>query len=563
MAVILGLNCYKHDSAAALLIDGKLIGAVEEERFRRIKHYADYPEKAIDFLLEQADLKPGAIDHVAYYMIPGLVFRENLCYSRNYFFKPGGGLFLAGQLNAARKMRAIPRKMREHLGSDLNPEFCFIEHHIAHAAGAYYCSGFRTAAVLTMDGVGERDTGILGICTPEGIGVISRSRFPNSPGMFYSAVTRHLGFKPDNDEYKVMGLSSYGEPEFLDIFCRMIHNTDDGRILLDSNLLDIQRGVHFAQFSQEVLERIGPERKEDESLEKIHQNIACSAQRALEKTGLTLARFLRQCSREDRLVISGGAGLNCVMNGLIEREAGFSEIFPMPASHDAGTSLGAAVVVHMRRFPGIPLVPPGNMYLGPSSSEVEIKKTLSEARLTYRKPDNLSSAVAELIEQGRVVALYQGKMEFGPRALGNRSILADPRRAEMKGIVNDVVKHREGFRPFAPSCLEEYAGRYFEGCSQARYMIKTYNVFPEKRNKIPAVTHVDGTARVHTVSRKINPLYWEIIDAFRNLTGIPVLLNTSFNVRGEPVVCSPTDAVRCFYSTGIDVLAMPPFLLEK
>jgi len=251
------------------------------------------------------------------------------------------------------------------------------------------------------------------------------------------------------------------------------------------------------------------------------------------------------------------------MNGRIERESGFASVYPFPAPHDAGTSIGAAVIVHRKLYPGVPLIPPGNMYLGPGYSEQQIEETLLQARLSWTRPDNLEDVIAQQIEAGKVIALFQGRMEFGPRALGNRSILADPRRNDMKDIVNSVVKHREAFRPFAPSCLEEYAGEYFMGCEQSRYMIKTYPVSDGKAEVIPAVTHVDGTARVQTVTKELNPFYYDVIDSFYRKTGVPVLLNTSFNVRGEPIVMSPVDAVRCFYGTGIDILAMPPFLLRK
>ncbi len=562
MAVILGLNCYKHDAAVALLIDGKLVAAAEEERFRRIKHYANYPEKAVDFVLESASISPSELDHIAFYMLPGLVMRENISYSRHYLLKDGGINFLLSQLNGAKKMRAIQTIITNHLGSSLKARVNFVEHHIAHAEAACYCSGFESAAVLTMDGVGERDTSILASFTPAGLEIHSSSRFPNSPGIYYSAVTKHLGFIPDNDEYKIMGLSSYGEPEFLEVFRRIISSTR-GKIHLNTQLLDIHMGVHSAKFSKEVQRVIGPRRVPGTEITSLHMNVACSAQKALEEVGLSLAEYLREVSGMNRLVISGGVGLNCVMNGLIEKESGFDEIFPLPASHDAGTSIGTAVYIHRKNYPEIPLVPPSSMYLGPEFSEEEIRDVMEMARLGWSRPDDLVDKTAELIEQGKIVGLFNGRMEFGPRALGNRSILADPRREDMKDIVNRVVKHRESFRPFCPSCLEQKAHEYFEGCTIARYMNKTYPVLPEKISNIPSVTHVDGTARVQTVTRKINPFYYDVIDNFYKRTGVPVILNTSFNVKGEPIVTTPVDAVRCFYGTGIDVLVMPPFLLFK
>jgi carbamoyltransferase len=562
MAIILGINCYKHDAAAALLVNGKLAAAADEERFRRIKHYSGYPEKSVEFVMKEASIKPEHIDHIAFYMLPGLVMRENIFDSWHYLLKRGGIYFLLSQLNGARRMRNIGETTRLHLGEDLSASVSFVEHHRAHADAAVFFSGFDNSAVLTMDGVGERDTGLLGSYRNGSLEVHSRSKFPNSPGIYYSAVTKHLGFVPDNDEYKVMGLSSYGEPEFLDIF-RSIISSKNGRIKVNTRMLDIHMGVHESRFSPDVRKVIGPPRRPGAEITDLHKNIACSAQRALEETGLALARYLRDVSGMDRLVISGGVGLNCVMNGLIEKEAGYSEVYPFPASHDAGTSIGAALQVHREFYPEIPLVSPKSVYQGPSYTEKEILDTLKMARLSWEKPDELADRTAELIEQGKIVALFNGKMEFGPRALGNRSILADPRREDMKDIVNDVVKHRESFRPFCPSCLEEHAGEYFEGCGFSPYMIKTYPVISEKKKEIPSVTHVDGTARVQTVSRETNPFYYDVINSFFRRTGIPVVLNTSFNVRGEPIVASPIDAIRCFYGTGIDVLVMPPFILAK
>lgn len=563
MAVILGLNCFKHDSAAALLVDGQLTGAAEEERFRRQKHFADYPRETIDYLLEDAGIGPGDIDHVAYYMKPGLVTIDNLIGSSHYIFKSGGVQFLLSQLNGTRKMARISDCFRDHLGRDFRAEFHFIDHHLSHAAAGFFCSGYSEAAVLTMDGVGDRDTSMMGSFTPDTFRIFTRSVFPHSPGIYYSAITKHLGFQPDNDEYKVMGLSSYGEPEFLDLFRQIVSCTDDGRFRVNTRMLDIWRGAHHAVFEPAVEKLIGPPRRKGEDISSRHQNIACSAQRALEEAGLTLAKYLRRKSGLNHLVISGGVGLNCVMNGLIEREAGFDSTYPFPASHDSGTSIGAAVTVHRKLYPDIPVIPPGNMYLGPCFSELQIETVLRQSGLSWKKPHNLTDRMAELIQEGKVVAVFHGRMEFGPRALGNRSILADPRREDMKDILNSIVKHREAFRPFAPSCLEEYAGEYFHGCVLSEYMIKTYPVAKGREREIPAVTHVDGTARVQTVSKDMNPLYYGVIDCFRLRTGVPLVLNTSFNVRGEPIVMTPVDAIRCFYSTGIDALALPPFLMEK
>ena len=563
MPVVLGFNCYKHDAAAAILVDGRLMAAAEEERFTRRKHDSDYPAKAVEYCLKTAGVTASDIDCAAYYMVPGEVARENIRYSRHYLFSPGGGNFLLGQLAGSRKMSLVGATLRDHLGPSFRARMAFVDHHEAHAWAAWYCSGFESAAVLTMDGVGERTTSILGRFDGPRLSRIAGSAFPNSPGVYYSAVTKHLGFEPDSDEYKVMGLASYGEPEFEDLFKRMIRATDDGRIVVDTGLMDIHRGVHFARFAPSVERLIGPVRRPGEEITHTHENVAASAQKALEAVGLKLATILRSRTGLDRLVISGGVGLNCVMNGVIEREAGFAEVYPLPAPHDAGTSIGAAVAAYIPLFGADSLESPDGMYLGSSYSEKEIEAALVQSKQPWTKPEDIHMETARLVADGKVVGLFQGRMEFGPRALGNRSILADPRRADMKDIVNSVVKQREGFRPFAPSCLEDRAGEYFEGCGKSRYMISTYMVAPGKAEVIPAVTHVDGTARVQTVTPETNESYWTIIHRFSELTGVPVVLNTSFNVKGEPIVESPVDALRCFWGTGLDALSIPPFLIVK
>ncbi len=563
MTAILGVNCYKHDAAAALFINGVLAGASEEERFSRRKHDADYPEKAINYLLAQAGLKPSDIDHVAYYMRPDKIRKETLRAFPGYINRKGSVKFFLGQLSGSEKMRSIPGRMREHLGESFAPEFHFIDHHRAHAWSAWFGAGCRDAAVFTMDGAGEKHSSLVGSITGGELKEYRRTHLPVSPGLFYSAVTRYLGFTPDNDEYKVMGLSSYGKPVYLDLFRRII-SAEDGRFLVDSSLMDVSMGVHHAIFSPEVLSILGEPRKPgDEEPTERHENIACSAQRAIEEAGLAIVMFLRQRIDHDLLVIAGGVALNCVMNGLFEREGGFKEIYPFPAPNDAGTSVGAAVAVHRVVSPETPLKKLETMYLGSGFSMEDISADIEMAKLSPTTPENLPETVAEMISRGLVVAVYQGRTEFGPRALGNRSILADPRRAEMKDIVNGVVKHREGFRPFAPACIQEDAGKYFLGCVKSSHMIKTYPVVEGMASVIPAVTHVDNTARVQTVTREENAFYYDIIKEFGKITGISVVLNTSFNIRGEPIVNTPIDAIRCFYGTGIDVLAMPPFLFVK
>jgi carbamoyltransferase len=563
MTAILGVNCFKHDAAAALLVDGVLVGASEEERFTRRKHDAGYPEKAVKFLLDYAGLKPADINHVAYYMKPDQVRRETFRAFPEYMRRKGSVKFFLGQLSGSVRMASIPAIMQEHLGNTFSPKFHFIDHHEAHAWSAWFGAGCLDAAVLTMDGAGERHSSLAGEISGGVLKEFRRTQLPASPGLFYSAVTRFLGFKPDNDEYKVMGLSSYGEPEYLDLFRKIIW-AEDGRFVLNSKLLDVSMGVHHAVFSPEVHRIIGnPRNPGDAAPERRHENIAASAQTAIEEAGLAIVRFLAEKTVSDRLVIAGGVALNCVMNGLFEQERVFSEILPFAAPNDAGTSIGAAVAVSRMVSPDIALQPLETMFLGTEFSYLDISADIEMAKLTPVKPVALAETVADLLSRGKVVGVFQGRMEFGPRALGNRSILADPRRAEMKDIVNRIVKHREGFRPFAPACLQEEAGKFFSGCVESPYMIKTYPVVEGMGSVIPAVTHVDNTSRVQTVTRAENPFYYDIIKKFGEITGVPVVLNTSFNVRSEPIVNTPVDAIRCYFGTGIDALAMPPYLFVK
>ena len=562
MKAILGINCHKHDSAACLLLDGRLVGAAEEERFSRRKHDSSFPAKTIAHLLSEAGLKPRDIAHVAYYMKPSKVLGEAFRMLPRYIGKPGALGFFAGQVGGARRMAGVPRVFRETFGPGADPVFHFIEHHEAHAWSAWFGAGCRDAAVLTLDGAGEIHSGMLGEIVSGRLRRFATTRLPHSTGLFYSAVTTFLGFKPDSDEYKVMGLASYGKPVYADLFRRILISRDDS-VRIDHRLLDICRGVHHSAFSREVLNTIGGPRKAGEPLEPRHENIASSAQKVLEEAGLAMAKHLRTLSGADILAIAGGTALNCVMNGVIEREAGFSEVHPFPASHDAGTGVGAAVSVHVGVYGDVPLTPPEHMFLGPGYTTEQVESALVGSRVGYSRPENLEALTASLVERGFVVGLFQGRMEFGPRALGNRSILADPRRPEMKDIVNEIIKLREGFRPFAPVCPVEDAPRYFRGCVESPYMIKTYPVVEGMEKVIPAVTHVDLTGRVQTVARDVNPFYYDVMREFERLTGVPVLMNTSFNVRGEPIVNTPADAIRCFYGTGIDALVMPPFLVMK
>lgn len=559
---ILGIGGYSHDSAAALVVDGELIAAVAEERLSRVKHQGGVPRRAVQYCLDAAGLSLDDIDHIGCYMRPALRVGARLPYRmtrilRHPLYSAGFmGYELLHNALYAHGMRSMRgRKARLH----------FMEHHPAHAASAFLVSPFDRAALLTLDYIGEFTATWMGVGEGTALRCIKQWRYPNSLGVFYSAMTDYLGFMRASDEYKVMGLASYGEPEYLDAFREIIRPRADGGYAIDLSWTawHYAPGSRCGYFSQKFLDRFGPPRKKGEPIETRHRNLAASAQRILEEAVLGLARRLHRETGLPRLCLAGGVALNCAMNGRLLWEGPFEEIFVQPAAGDDGIAIGAAFQLH-HQITGAPRrYVMDHAFFGPGHDDAAIRRFLAMAKIPYETPDSIETRVAELLAQGQIVGWCQGRMEFGPRALGSRSILADPTRPDMKDLLNRYVKHREDFRPFAPSVLEDRAAEYFPGCARSPFMLFVYPVHPDKQGQVPAITHVDGTARVQTVSKETNPRYYRMIQAFAQLRGAPMVLNTSFNVMGEPIVNTPEDAVRCFYSTGLDALALGDHLIVK
>lgn len=559
---VLGIGGYSHDSAAALVVDGQLVAAVAEERLTRVKHQGGVPHQAIRYCLETAGLKPGDVDHIGCYMRPGLRLARRLPYRMAQSVR--SPLYSAGFMAYELAHNAQYVWGMKQLGGR-NTRLHFMEHHPAHAASAFLVSPFDSAALLTIDYIGEFAATWTGVGHGTRIHPLRHKNYPHSLGVFYSAITDYLGFQRASDEYKVMGLASYGEPEYYDDFKRFIRPCADGWYDVDLSWAawHYAPGSRVGYFSEKFLQRFGPRRERGAPIETRHKNIAASAQKLLEETVLGIARWLRQASGEKHLCMAGGVALNCSMNGRLRRETDFEDIFVQPAAGDDGIAIGAAFQLHHQYAQSVRTFHMEHAYWGPEYSNTEIKRFLEDAKLPYEECSGIGERVARLLADGQIVGWFQGRMEFGPRALGSRSILADPTRPDMKDLLNRYVKHREDFRPFAPSVLAERASEYFESGTPSPFMLFVDRVRPEKQAEVPAITHIDGTARVQTVSKDTNPRFHGLIRSFEQLKQTPMVLNTSFNVMGEPIVNTPADAVRCFYSTGIDTLAIGDFLLRK
>ena len=569
MTRILGISAFYHDSAATLLEDGRIVAALQEERFTRKKHDASFPRRAVETCLRIGDCRPKDLDYVVFYEKTFPKFERLL---ETYLDRWPKGI--------RSYLKAIPLWvkdklwMKENLRRELDYEgpILFAEHHESHAASAFYPSPFRRAAIYTVDGVGEWTTTALGRGAGGEFELLKEIRFPHSLGLLYSTFTYFLGFRVNSAEYKVMGLAPYGRPRFADrIREEIIHVDEDGAFRLNLRYFDFETGLTMA--SNAFSDLWGrPPRRPGEPLDAFHKDLAASIQQVTEEVVLRTTRHLHRLTGEENLCMAGGVALNCVANGRILRESPFLRLWVQPASGDAGGSLGAALAVWHRFLGGERMRDDDDGRDGQSASllgteydDRSVEELLrSRSAVFDRLPDGeLFDYAARRLDRGAVVGWFQGRMEFGPRALGNRSILADPRRAGMLDEVNRRVKYRESFRPFAPAVLEERAGEYFELGRPSPYMLLVAFVAPGGRGAIPAVTHVDGSARVQTVARDDNPRFHQLLATFDGLTGCPVLLNTSFNVRGEPIVESPADAYRCFMRTGIDLLVLNNFVLRK
>jgi carbamoyltransferase len=575
---ILGINAYHGNASAAIVCDGRLVAAVEEERFNRVKYAAGFPAQAIRYCLKEAGLELKDIDHVA---VP-----------RNPYARLGTKLFYAirmpsfarERMKVLAKFTGIPEALAQTFDTDpakITAEFHRVEHHQAHLASAFFVSPFERAALLSADGLGDFASTMWGSGSGSRMKIDGAIAFPHSLGLFYSAVTQYLGFLKFGDEYKVMGLGAYGTPDQLEAFRKIVHTHGDGFRLELEYFTHHRSGPEMSwaeadktptlgkMFSEEMEKLLGPKRNPEEPLEQRHKNLATALQARLEEVYLGMLKKLAERTGLKAVCLAGGVAFNCVANGKIFDKTGFEQVYVHPAAGDAGLAVGAAFYVWHQILGKPRLFAMDHAYWGPGYARKEIRRAIDAnglaqngCRVEELAEDNLMQRTAAIVADGKILGWFQGRAEWGPRALGNRSIVADPRRPEMKEVLNQRIKHREIFRPFAPSILAESTGEWFEKSHPSPFMTLAYAVRPEMRDKIPAPTHVDGTGRLQTVTREANPRYWSLIKAFEQLTGVPVVLNTSFN-DNEPIVCRPEEALDCFQRTQMDALVLGDFLIGR
>jgi len=583
---ILGISAFYHDAAAAILRDGEIIAAAQEERFTRKKHDPSFPRNAIDYCLKEAGIKECDLNIVAFYEKPFIKF-ERLLETYLSYAPFGIRSFIQAMPPWIRQKLFIKEYIQKEL--DFNGTILFPEHHHSHAASAFYPSPFDEAAILTIDGVGEWATASFGKGKGNSIELYSEIRFPHSLGLLYSAFTYYCGFKVNSGEYKLMGLAPYGEPIYVDkILENLIDLKEDGSFRLNLKYFNYCAGLTMTNKNFDALFGGAP-RKRESKIEKRHMDLARSIQVVTETAIMKIVRHVHKEVRSDNLCLAGGVSLNCVANGKVLREGPFKRIWIQPSASDAGGALGAALIA-WHEYNGVARKTAGekdlqkSSLLGPSFSDDYIEIYLKENNIPYEKipQDNVAKRVADILADQKVVGWFQGRMEFGPRALGARSILGDPRSQEMQSLINLKIKFRESFRPFAPTVLLEKAEEYFGLKCESPYMLlvspvkegkRTYSPGKDdsegfeklkmKRSEVPAITHVDYSARVQTVKRADNQIYYDLIKRFHEDHGCPLVINTSFNVRGEPIVCSPEDAYRCFMRTNMDYLVMGPYLVDK
>ena len=558
---ILGISCYYHDAAAALLSDGVLAAAAQEERFTRKKHDPDFPLHALEFCLRQAGISDRELDYVVFYDKPFIKF-ERLLQTYIATFPFGLPSYIKALPVWLKEKLWVRQQLREQVPQAR--EVLFTEHHQAHAASAFFCSPFEEAAILTLDGVGEWETTTSGFGRGTSLALSKSIVFPHSLGLLYSAFTYYLGFKVNSAEYKVMGLAPYGEPRFYDLILKeLVDLKDDGSFRLNLRYFEYHVGLRMTGRAFERL--LGQPRREPESgLTQFHKDVAASIQKATDTIVVAIARSLQRQTRLRNLCMAGGVALNCVTNSKVLEESGFQGMFVQPAAGDAGGALGAALYVQHAVLHQPRTFVMDHAFWGPEFSNDQIDEFLVERGIPFkrcRRNDLLQQTASALADQ-QVVGWFQGRMEYGPRSLGSRSILADARNPKNQSIVNLKIKFRESFRPFAPTILEERTSEYFAWDRQSPFMLFVAQA-RDGRNLIPAVTHVDGSARLQTINRQQNELFYDLISEFDRQTGCPVLINTSFNVRGEPIVCSLEDAWKCFKRTEMDVLVLGNYILDK
>src|SRR6266568_2317537 len=591
MSAILGLNAYHGDSAACLFADGKLIAAAEEERFRRIKHWAGLPTSAINYVLEDGKVSLGEIDHIAINRKPDVNNLRRLGFVLTHWPHPK---LMAQEIRNIRSAASVQETLQANYRIEIKAEVHHVEHHLAHLASAYLVSGFNEAACISIDGFGDFASTAFGVGQGSEVKIDNRVYFPHSLGIFYSALTQFLGFRHYGDEYKVMGLAPYGEPNYLEPLREVVRIRPDGSFRLNlkyfrHHIVNVSHTWKDCApevgtlYRRALVDLLGPPRQPNESIEQKHKDIARSVQATYEKAFFALLQSLHKQHPSDNLAIAGGCAMNSVANGKVYRRTPFKKMYCPAAAGDAGGAIGAAayVLTHVgdqhsavsdQTVLTSDLRPLISAYLGPESNEEEIhalidwkKKEIADSRCTIAyigDDEELLKKTAQAIADGKIVGWFQGRMEWGPRALGNRSILADPRNAGIKDVLNAKIKRRESFRPFAPSILREAVAEWFETDDDVPFMMKVFQMRAKYREMVPAVIHVDGTGRPQTVQKETNPRYYRLIEHFRDLTGIPLVLNTSLN-ENEPLVCYPEEALKCFLRTQMDILVLRNFWIAR
>lgn len=557
--ITLGINYSQmHDSSACLVRDGELVFAVAEERISRTKHDARFPHKAIRACLDFAGLKAEQLDEVCFgWQVPGAAFRHDLkCYATRkmpatYLNGLNSTLYFLSMWHQEGGAKGFAQSFGE-----TKALMRFVGHHLAHAISAYAYSGFEDAAVVVMDGRGAWEATSIWHGRDGRLEHVLTIPFPNSVGYFYSEFTEYLGFQRNSDEWKVMGLAPYGKPG---VDLRVFIEPEAGPYKVHARKLVANGAGPFT----EMVRRLGPSRVAESEIDERHKDVAYAVQDACEIAMMSVVKMALERTKSRNLCLAGGVALNSKANGKILAAGLVDKMFVQPAASDDGVALGAALAPYLDRGGRLPNKAMRHAYLGPEFDDEAVENALRTYKLKYTRSGDIAAGAAELLSQGKILGWFQGRMEFGPRALGSRSILADPRDPEMNAKVNNAVKFREWWRPFAPSMKKDAAGEYLKSATDSPFMILTAQVRPEKRSVIPAVTHVDGSARPQTVEKEINPLYWRLIDEFEKRTGVPVIMNTSFNLRGEAIVHTPTDAIRTFFSSGMDALAIGTFLVEK
>ena len=574
---ILGINAYHADSSAALFKDGKLLAAIEEERFRRIKHWAGFPSMAIEFCLHKAGISASQLDHIAIGRDPYAKLGRKILYLLK---NPGGGWeAVRSRIRNAKKVSSLENEFAQLDGgiqvNQIKKKIHQVEHHRSHLASAFFASPFDESALLSIDGSGDFTTTMTAIGRGNKIEVLDSVDFPHSVGIFYTSFTQLLGFPHYGDEYKVMGLAPYGEPKFVDQLKDIIHLTPDGLFRLNLAYFRSARTgiisygddhipVVAPLYSDLLVKKFGEPRKQHEAIQQYHKDLAASVQGVTEELIFHILDHLYKRTGLNNICVAGGVAQNSVANGKLTRKTPFKFVYIPSAGHDAGISMGAALYVYNQLLDQPRSKPIWSAYTGSDFANEEIERILTENKIEYKRyaDDELYDLVTSRLINAGVIGWFNGKAEFGPRALGARSILADPRRKDAKDLLNQKIKRRESFRPFAPSILKEFVGDYFEIMDEVPFMEKVFPIKESMRESIPAVTHVDGTGRLQTVDKEITPRYYQLIETFRQKTGVPILLNTSFN-ENEPIVNSPLEALDCFLRTQMDMLVLENCVISR